>query len=686
MKKYFLIATVIVSICWMAPCVNAKNGIQKSSVNLVKNASFENNETGWNIPEKSAEIVEGVAHNGSHSLYYKNTDHKRYNLFTQGVDVKPGQLLKFSVWVKGKGVKGRGGGIFMQSHDVDKKHIAGTPWGGFPETISGSFDWTKISGEYLVPNNASSTSVGIYLRNGSTGEVWFDDIEIQLVKHVSFTSRLKFPNYRGLLTKDNNTPWQIVTRVQAHPKWKYQVDVISSLKNSDGKVLFTQNDSLSLRGRDVIEIQKPKDLPPGNYSLQQKVSSSNGQIALTKNFPIHIVNSMPRVYIDSQGFTVVGGKRFFPLGIYTGGHGAPEGELNSKDSDLKRMADAGLNTVLSYSYANIPNRNGKEFLDRVARNNMHVIYSIKDMYNGHSGYPRNGISGQEAAIKQVKSVKDSPALLAWYTNDEMGGAWLKALQSRYDEIVKLDEHPTYMVSNKPQVNAELSTMTDVLGMDPYPIGNNKNINFVTQWTSETVKATHGDKGVWMVLQLHNLKHHRATLPDQPPTLNEMRNMSYQSLINGAKGIIYYAYHWLFFTQDENGKRVYSQEAFNRRWPDVKRTIGEMSSYIDVILHDQKVSLGRIIPTTTNLQVQMINDQLSLTLPLTVQYQAWEYQDKLYIMVVNTSESKSQSLSLQIPDRWHLSDTKVQGIEAELSNNVLKLDLQPIASGTIILER
>src|SRR5690606_22676060 len=127
-----------------------------------------------------------------------------------------------------------------------------------------------------------------------------------------------------------------------------------------------------------IQIERPPHLAIGNYVLQQQITNDQQEVISTQHYPVHVVAKMPKVYIDAQGFTVVNGERFFPLGIYTGNHGAPgDYRSNSGEKDLQRMADAGLNTVLSYSYAQNANAAGKEFLDLAATHHLQVIYSVK---------------------------------------------------------------------------------------------------------------------------------------------------------------------------------------------------------------------------------------------------------------------------------------------------------------------
>src|SRR5690606_13240712 len=138
-----------------------------------------------------------------------------------------------------------------------------------------------------------------------------------------------------------------------------------------------------------------------------------------------------------------------------------------------------------------------------------VIYSLKDMYDGHAGYPQRGISGATAAQRSLDTLKDHPAVLAWYINDELADSWMKPIAKRYQRIIKSDkDHPEFIVSNQPTFNNIHTEITDILGMDPYPMGYpHQNLLHVTDWTQLTVDAAHGAKGVWQVRQMHNAVHH-----------------------------------------------------------------------------------------------------------------------------------------------------------------------------------
>src|SRR5690606_6942950 len=115
-----------------------------------------------------------------------------------------------------------------------------------PKTVAGTFDWTLVKGEYIVPENAARVSLGIYLRKSVTGEVWFDDVEAYYSDTQEFISSLHFPNYRGLLKAGDHTPWKIDITVRKQAEWKNApIHIETSLVDTTGKVLLQQSDSAS---------------------------------------------------------------------------------------------------------------------------------------------------------------------------------------------------------------------------------------------------------------------------------------------------------------------------------------------------------------------------------------------------------------------------------------------------------
>src|SRR5690606_11451301 len=110
---------------------------------------------------------------------------------------------------------------------------------------------------------------------------------------------------------------------------------------------------------------------------KQTIIDPNGEQGLQEEHAIQIVAQMPKVYIDAQGFTVVDGKRFFPMGVYLG-------RDSNGEEHLKRIGESGFNTVLSYSYG--AGKDPKTFVQDAQKHGLKVVYSVKDMYPNRHNY------------------------------------------------------------------------------------------------------------------------------------------------------------------------------------------------------------------------------------------------------------------------------------------------------------
>lgn len=110
--------------------------------------------------------------------------------------------------------------------------------------------------------------------------------------------------------------------------------------------------------------------------------------------------------------------------------------------------------------------------------------------------------------------------MAWYTSDEKGLNWVPQLRELYEYIVSVDhDHPTYSVFTAGQV-ADISDylgVCDILGTDPYPIGDGAGINasMAGDWGRYTVQGTLGATPVWQVIQ--GFSHNNSLIPMWPKT-------------------------------------------------------------------------------------------------------------------------------------------------------------------------
>ena len=653
-QKYFYLYGVLILLFATPLC--AQQASLQLGPNLITNPGFEEGTAGWSIKPNTAKIVSDEAHGGKKSLCYTNTDPKQYVTFTQTLQIKPGQYLHFSVWIKGKDIAGHeGAGIFVQSHDASHKYIGGA----FPTTFNGTYDWKLVKGEYRVPENAADVEIGVYFRRGITGTAWFDDAEVHAELPPPLTSYLHFPNYRGMVKQGDGTPWKTFVRINTTPDQKVgEIRVQTTLMDAEGKVLLQEDAKISSRDASAeIIFHAPPNLPVGDYTLKQTFKDSDGSIATEEQFPIHVVAQMPKVYIDAQGFTVVDGKRFFPLGVFLG----PMKKLSlSEDDHLQRIADGGFNTIMNYGYGRGGGKNPGEYVERAGRHHLKVLFSLKDMYPHLPGPTSNALA---EAANYIQKLRGEPVLLGWYTNDEMGPEWMPELQQMYHQLIRLDpNHPTFQVLYQVNVADKYFNVTDVLGTDPYPIGKAPDLTDTSSYTRRTVAAMQNVKGVWMAPQMMSWGSYNASIKSHFPTRDELRNQAYQAIINGAKGLIFYTYNGLYLEKPA----IYNTEFFDRHWPDVVAMTREIQPLIPAILNGKNIPLT--IPADAKVEVG-----------------ALQYQHQLLILLANPYY-REEKITLPLPAGWKIKQANQGEVKSTFASGQVTFTLPSVGSGVFRLER
>ncbi|MDZ7619342.1 MAG: hypothetical protein U1E05_20270, partial [Patescibacteria group bacterium] len=167
------------ALAWLIAAAGAR---AEDAPPLVANASFEATVEDGPLPADwhgdgtvYARDTE-VARTGGASLRYVNDDPNRYRLAHQRVPLEPGRTYRYSGWVKTQDIAGPDSGatFCIEWSGKDGKWLGGS----YASGISGTEDWTLISGIARVPDDAAACTFSCYVRRGMTGTAWFDDVEI----------------------------------------------------------------------------------------------------------------------------------------------------------------------------------------------------------------------------------------------------------------------------------------------------------------------------------------------------------------------------------------------------------------------------------------------------------------------------------------------------------------------------
>ena len=307
-----------------------------------------------------------------------------------------------------------------------------------------------------------AASIGFYFRPKATGKAWFDDFRITPAEVSWSVYPLNAPVNRVI--QGEALRMRIADSNGVFPKGKLKAwikfgkrECVADVKN--GTAVFGASAKYKGKGEVTVRVFDPA----------KKLILAENKFELAFNVP------PARVSFDGKGRTIVNGKKFLLLGVYA--------NFYKRNADI--FAAAGFNAILSGSlfHGSVGGKKGfegvKSCFDYAQKKNLKLIFAVNAMYpwgNVRFTRPVHGVSGCDNIVKaMVNTVKDHPALLAWYTADEVSQQFIPDLVARKKLIQKLDpEHPVYQIHALGYNTASFVPYgpgSDVLGLDHYPLRN-----------------------------------------------------------------------------------------------------------------------------------------------------------------------------------------------------------------------
>jgi hypothetical protein len=159
--------------------------------------------------------------------------------------------------------------------------------------------------------------------------------------------------------------------------------------------------------------------------------------------------------------------------------------------------------------------------------------------------------------------------------------------------------------------------------------------------------------------------YRKNQKPNPPTLDEMRNQAYQSIISGATGLIWYSYYDLRYKQYPREQNL-DMALFAQRWKDASAMAQEIDKITPAILEDQKVLLD-------------------LSAKSDVEAAAWKQGNQLALLFANPYY-ETKSISFALPQGWTIKDVNQGQIKSTLANGKATFILPSVGSGVFYLTK
>jgi hypothetical protein len=319
-----------------------------------------------------------------------------------------------------------------------------------------------------------------------------------------------------------------------------------------------------------------------------------------------------KVTFDRLHRTIIDGKPFFPLGMYWG---------QITEEDIAIYTNGPFNCLMPYK------RPDEKKLDICHAAGVKVIYPISGFFNeiGMAKTPQKAEAVKARYIRNyIRRYRRHPAVMAWYLADEVPSKHEPVLAEKRSTVHEIDpDHPTWIVLDKPADVRPLINGFDVIGMDPYPVGNHggkdrTEIGIAAGWARQAKNATYGFKPMWQVPQAFDWGYYRPAETNRVevrmPTCEEIRSMTWQAIAAGANGLVYYS----FFDLLKRDKWPKARTA--GAWENVCKVAREVKSFENILLSGE-----------TPPSVVCTADEICV--------RAWLYEGATYLVVVNTTRNQ-----------------------------------------------
>ena len=329
------------------------------------------------------------------------------------------------------------------------------------------------------------------------------------------------------------------------------------------------------------------------------------------------------VSLRDDGTVLVNGQPFFPFGYYFIGpnYRTADERLAQHLGALRAMADAGFNLMYARADPTDLRRYGI-LLDEAGQRGISMLTTSASV-------PYNPTPHDMLTL--VTALQDKPAVLGWAISDDAGlhDSSPVAIKQVDAAVKAVDPHHLTYLSAVGELNvARFASAADLLGCQAFYVHDDRKnwadpLQYIApEYVRASATAAAYRRPIIANLQTFSWKGERGPGSDPHarwPTAAEVYSMTYQALLAGVRGIIYYAYQ--DFHTDV------------RAHPDVWQAT---------------VALGQEI---RRLGAVILN---GVRLPMTtdggyVRMGGWIYRGDAYVVILNTSHTRTVQASLALPE-------------------------------------
>ena len=383
-----------------------------------------------------------------------------------------------------------------------------------------------ISVPVAMPGDRSAT-----VRIGEAGEAL-------PVEQMGNLSPLRFYLDRNYYTTEQEAQVICETVFPREELNKLQLNLL--VKDEKGKLVGKQTLRCSKGMRFTLPVSR---LQPGDYPIEVSLKMRSGQMVakqegiLTK-YPPAPAGITELKFDQENERLLLNGKPWFPLGFLMYG--------GISEDAIKELAESGFDTMVRWwvvggrNLSHLPK--AVEHLDLAQKAGLYVFESSTGYAEGplryaHPDLRKNYLKSVENLPKVIPTLSKHPAVVGYYGLDEPGKEFFDLGKLTYDVVHELDPYHLQYSSSCGVWPDEGYEIFDLLGVHAYwdPVA------------SSYIPLANKAHAMRQVAR----RHHRAFMATPQSdrgdfarnlTPDEARCTAYLGVIQGAKGIIYFAYY------------------------------------------------------------------------------------------------------------------------------------------------
>jgi hypothetical protein len=208
---------------------------------------------------------------------------------------------------------------------------------------------------------------------------------------------------------------------------------------------------------------------------------------------------------------------------------------------LTAIAKAPINLMINYFLSNGRADIIQAYTDAMQPFGIFYLATVSAFFPEMRAYPRwaaaSNVSADDVMIQYAKGLAGDSRVVGYYTCDECASERQPRTFHQYSLIKQYDPASiAYAVENFPNEYQFWRNTVDVLGTDPYVLGTRFDESYVGDLTRKVIGAVHGARPVWTVIQFFWM-----TRLSHFPTEQELHDMSWMAITEGARGVFYWSY-------------------------------------------------------------------------------------------------------------------------------------------------